>query len=160
VRPLSRDSLALLLIAVVGVLIAAYLTATHAESLPLYCSATAFLNCASVTHSAYSVILGTTIPTAAAGIVWFLFSGAASLLALIGERRGGAPGWLRLSHFLWALGGLVVVLYLVYVELVLLHQVCEWCTGVHLLVLATFLLTLRRLQTDVLTRSQKAGPAD
>src|SRR6185437_5059799 len=38
------------------------------------------------------------------------------------------------------------VLYLVYAEIVLLHTLCEWCTVVHLLTFATFLLALNRWQ--------------
>jgi uncharacterized membrane protein len=49
-------------------------------------------------------------------------------------------------HFAWAALGVLFVLYLVFVEIVLLHQICEWCTAVHLLVLATFVVALRRLQ--------------
>jgi uncharacterized membrane protein len=41
---------------------------------------------------------------------------------------------------------MAVVLYLVFVEIVILQQICECCTVVHLLVLATFVLTLRRFQ--------------
>jgi uncharacterized membrane protein len=42
--------------------------------------------------------------------------------------------------------GTIVVLYLIFVELVILHQICEWCTVVHLLVLGTFVLVLRQVQ--------------
>ena len=42
--------------------------------------------------------------------------------------------------------GLVVVLYLVYVEIVHLHVICEWCTAVHVLTLLTFLVALYRVQ--------------
>jgi hypothetical protein len=38
------------------------------------------------------------------------------------------------------------VLYLVYAEIVLLHTLCEWCTVVHVLTFATFLLALQRWQ--------------
>lgn len=56
------------------------------------------------------------------------------------------PGWVRLVQLIWAGLALIVVLYLVYIEIVVLHQICEWCTVVHLLVVATFVLALVRLQ--------------
>jgi uncharacterized membrane protein len=39
---------------------------------------------------------------------------------------------------------MAAVLYFVHAELVALHRVCECCTVVHLVVLATFLATLAR----------------
>jgi uncharacterized membrane protein len=134
-------------IAVAGVAIAAYLTATHANAIPLFCSINSVVNCASVTHSAYSVIPGTSIPISSLGVAWFAVSG---LLSLVGWRAaavgGPEPGWLRPLHLVWATLALIFVLYLVYVEIVVLRKVCEWCTVVHLLVVATFVLALRRVQ--------------
>jgi uncharacterized membrane protein len=146
-----RDSVlvpvALLGIAVIGFAIAGYLTATHANAIPLVCSINSVVNCASVTHSAYSVIPGTSIPISVLGVAWFVVSG---VLASIGWRAAAIgrlePGWLRPLHAVWAALALIFVLYLVYVEIVVLHQICEWCTVVHLLVVATFVLALVRLQ--------------
>jgi uncharacterized membrane protein len=41
---------------------------------------------------------------------------------------------------------LVTVLYLMYIEIVRLHAICEWCTAVHALTLLTFLVALYRVQ--------------
>jgi uncharacterized membrane protein len=142
-----RTPLVLAGLALAGLAISGYLTAAHGEKLPLVCPTNAIVNCASVTQSAYAVIPGTTIPIAVLGIVWFLISGVLSLVppaaAMAQDRE---PGWLRPAHFAWAGLGLLAVLYLAFVEIVRLHQLCEWCTAVHLLVLASFLLTLYRLQ--------------
>ncbi|HEX3630730.1 MAG TPA: vitamin K epoxide reductase family protein [Candidatus Dormibacteraeota bacterium] len=126
---------ALLVISIAGTLIAVYLTVTHFSFVPLVCTVSSVVNCASVTHSAYSVIPGTSIPISVLGVLWFVGLGG---FALTSQR------WLQL---LWAAIGLAVVLYLVFVEIVLLHQICEWCTVVHGLVVATFVVTVRRLQT-------------
>ncbi len=127
----------LLLISLAGVLIAVYLTVTHVSKVPLVCTIGGPVNCVSVTHSPYSVIPGTSIPISILGVVWFVVSGA---LALTGFR-----GW----HLAWAGVGLLVVLYLVFIEIVVLHQICEWCTAVHLLVLATFVIALLRFQRSL-----------
>lgn len=134
------ELLVLVGIALVGGAIAVYLTLTHFSSLPLVCTVGGPVNCVAVTHSAYSVIPGTTVPISILGVLWFAVSAGLAL----------SPA--RMIHFAWAALGLLVVLYLVFVEIVLLHQICEWCTAVHLLVLATFVLALLRLQ-----RSSAAG---
>jgi len=130
---------ALLVMAAAGTLIAAYLTVTHISPVPLLCTVGSVVNCASVTHSAYSVIPGTTIPISILGIVWFVVSAALTLSSR------------RALHLAWSTIGLAVVLYLVYVEIVVLHQICEWCTVVHVLVIATFVVTLRLFQESVTT---------
>jgi len=45
------------------------------------------------------------------------------------------------------LPGLVSVLYFVFAELVKLHQLCEWCTTVHILVFLSLLVTIARVQS-------------
>ena len=127
----------LLLISLAGVLIAVYLTVTHLSKVPLVCTIGGPVNCVSVTHSPYSVIPGTSVPISILGVLWFIVSGA---LAMIGLR-----GW----HLAWAGVGLLVVLYFVFIEIVVLHQICEWCTAVHVLVLATFVIALRRFQSTL-----------
>lgn len=124
----------LLLISLAGVIISIYLTITHISAVPLVCTIGGPVNCVAVTHSAYSVIPSTSIPISIMGIVWFVVSGGLALTRF------------HAVHLAWAGIGLLVVLYLVFVEIVLLRQVCEWCTAVHVLVLLTFVLALRRLQ--------------
>ena len=126
---------ALIAIAIAGIAISIYLTVTHLSGVPLVCTVGSVVNCASVTHSAYSVIPGTSIPISVLGIAWFAVSGGLALL-------GRSP----YVHLAWAAVGTIVVLYLIFVELVILHQICEWCTVVHLLVLATFVVVLRQGQ--------------
>jgi uncharacterized membrane protein len=136
-------AIALLAFAIAGILIAGYLTAVHYTPLPLVCSTTGLIDCAQVTSSAYSVVPGTTLPITVPGMGWFALSGALAVAALL--RRGDA-GSLRLTHLLWATLGLLAALYLVFVEIVRLHRICLWCSAVHLLLLASFLVALSRVQ--------------
>ncbi len=141
-------TVALLVMAVVGVAIGAYLTTVHYAKVPPVCTTSNLVNCARVTSSAYSLVPGTQIPITIPGMLWFIVSGALAGVALRSVWTGTPePPRLRLAHFLWSAAGLVFVLYLVYAEIVLLRSICEWCTVVHILTLATFLITLSRLQS-------------
>jgi len=139
----SRVQLALLVLSVIGIGIAIYLTAVHYENVPLICSASGLVDCARVLSSTYSVVPGTTIPISVPGLAWCIVSGG---LAIVGLRLQPVPRWLRISQFALSLSGILVVLYLVYVEIVRLHTICAWCTGLHVIILAMFLITLVQLQ--------------
>jgi uncharacterized membrane protein len=132
----------LLAAATVGVGIAVYLTVAHAAGATLACNTGGLVDCEAVTSSGFSVVWGSQIPITIPGIVWFAVSGLLALAALSGRD----PGWLAPAHAVWALGALLFVFYLVYAELVVISRICAWCTAVHVLVLLTFVLALRRLQ--------------
>lgn len=130
-----------LIAGVAGVGVSIYLTAVHYSGISLACPANAIVNCEQVLSSSYGVIGGTSVPTAAAGIVWFVVSVGVAAAALV--RR--SETWSRLQLG-WSAIGLVTVLYLVYVEIVRLGAVCVWCTVAHVLVLLIFLVALPRAQ--------------
>ena len=132
----------LLLLALAGVGIAVYLTTVHYEHVPLLCSSSGIVDCQRVTSSAYSVIPGTTIPITVPGIGWAAVS---ALLAILELRSPHSPAFYRrliVAHMVWSLLALLFVLYLVYAEIVLLRTICAWCTGLHIIILLTFLITL------------------
>lgn len=125
-----------LLIAIAGIGVAAYLTAEHfsGSSHLAGCSSTGVVNCAKVTTSAESHILG--IPVALLGLIYFV--GAVPFLLPVAWRSRNrlVRGFRQLS----AIAGLGFVLWLVYAELIKIHNICEYCTGVHLLTLILFVL--------------------
>lgn len=142
----SGGQILILLLSLLGVGIAIYLTAVHYEHTPLICSTNGLIDCARVLSSAYSVIPGTTVPITIPGLGWCVVSGA---LAIAGWRLASSQHRLRpvdVAQLLWALVGMVTVLYLVYVEIVRLHTICAWCTALHVVILCIFLITLVRLQ--------------
>lgn len=120
-----------------GLLVSAYLTAVHYTSVPLVCSTSGAVNCELVLSSPYAVIAGTSIPTSAAGIVWFLVSSALAGLRMVGA---DTPSVARLQ-LAWSAIGLVTVVGLVFIEIVVLGAICIWCTVAHALVVAIFLLS-------------------
>lgn len=122
-----------------GAGISIYLTAVHYSTVPLACPAGAVANCERVLSSSFAVIGGSTVPTSAAGILWFGISGA--LAAALWVRPRASLAKIQLA---WSAIGLVTVVYLVFVEIVQLGAVCSWCTATHILVLMIFLVSLNQ----------------
>ena len=124
-----------------GLAVSAYLTIAHYSNAPLACVNSGILNCDLVTRGSYGLVPFTTIPTALTGLVWFA---VALALALRLQRRPSPRPALALVA--WSFAGIATVLYLVYLELVVIHHVCEWCTVAHLSVAAILLLALSNAQ--------------
>lgn len=121
----------------VGLALSIYLTITHyTDQAALFCQQNSVVNCLKVTTSPESVIFG--IPVAVLGLVFFV-----PMVALTSPWawRSALPvlRWLRLAGV--ALG-LVFVVYLVSAELVLIGSICEYCTGVHIVTIALFVVVL------------------
>ena len=92
------------------------------------------IDCAKVTTSPQSFILG--IPVAVLGLVFFVVY--AGLCA--------PPAWrspeplVRYARLAWAIGGVVTVVYLIYAELFEIDAICLWCSLVHLVAIALFIV--------------------
>jgi uncharacterized membrane protein len=136
--------MAVLALSLAGVGISIYLTLLHYAGVTPACPATGSINCEAVLSSSYAVIGGTTIPTSAAGIAWFAVCG------LIAGWRAGP------LHLLWSAVGLVTMLYLVFVELILVRAICLWCTAAHVLVVALLLLSLSPSGSNQMAQRAKA----
>ncbi len=139
----SWGQLALLVLALVGVGISIYLTSVHYDNAPLVCSASGIVDCARVLASPYSVVPGTTIPISVPGLLWCIVMGVLAFSAwrILPGRRS-----LLIAELVWAITGIVTVLYLVFVELVRLHTICAWCTGLHVIILAMLLIAVVQVQ--------------
>ena len=121
-----------LLCSLAGLAVATYLSVVHVSSIvPLYCAESGVINCAQVTTSPSSIVLG--IPVAYYGVFWF---GVMTLLLAVHQRAA------RLGSLVWVTGGVAGVLYLLYSELFVIGAICLWCSLVHLLILAIFALTV------------------
>ena len=127
----------LLALALVGAGIAIYLTSVHYAQAPLLCSSQGVVNCERVTSSSYSVVPGTTLPITIPGLLWFVLSAVLAIGALRQGKR-----WISTAQLVWGVLGMLAVLYLVYVELVILHTICAWCTAVHVIVFISLLVTI------------------
>ncbi len=124
-----------LALALAGVAIAGYLTAEHyTASTTLACPDTGTVNCAKVTTSAQSTVLG--VPVALLGLLYFV---AIAPCCLPAAWRSGNTA-LRWGRVLLTAAGALFVCYLVYVELFVVDAICLWCTAVHVIAIALFAL--------------------
>lgn len=131
----TRWTRARLLLSGLGLLISAYLTAVHYTKVPLACPATGIIDCAQVLHSPESMVLG--LPLGVWGMVWFIVMGILSARA---GRVAAAGGDAVLPRRVWGAVGAASVVYFLYLELLVIGKVCIFCTGVHLVVLALFVM--------------------
>jgi uncharacterized membrane protein len=141
----SWGQLLVLLLSLLGAGIAIYLTAVHYENVPLICSTSGLVDCSRVLSSAYSVVPGTTVPISVPGLLWCVVSAG---LAITGLRalQLQVRHRIQVAQFAWSVLGMLTVIYLVYVELVLLHTICAWCTALHAIILVLLLTTIVQLQ--------------
>lgn len=115
----------------------AYLMYTHFAGAKLaFCTYHGLVNCSLVTNSSYSHPFG--IPIVIPGVIW-----SAAMLALCSPWawRAASP-WVARLRLAGSAAGVAMVLWLVYVEAVKLHHICEYCTGVHILTVALFVVII------------------
>jgi uncharacterized membrane protein len=134
-------------IAALGV--ATYLTVAHYTSPhALVCADNGVVNCTKVTTSAQSRFLG--IPVAVLGVVW-----AVAMVALCRPAAWRSPrSAIRHARLGASVLGIGSVIYLVYAELVVVRAICLWCTGMHVLVFALFVLIVLHTEPEPLPLRQ------
>ena len=114
---------------------AAYLTYIHyTNPAGLACSTRGFINCTAVTTSIYSHPFG--VPVAVAGLIW---SAAMLVLCSPWGWRAASP-WVSRLRLAGSVAGVGMVFYLLYVELFELGHLCEYCTVVHVMTVALFIV--------------------
>lgn len=135
--------IAAMTVSVLGLAVATYLTYSHytnpsASQLtcPLGGSGRSLVDCGAVLTSRFSEIFG--LPVALYGAVFFVF-----MIGINLPRMWRSPSLLvarlRLGT---AVAGMAMVLYLVGVELLAVQHICIWCTSVHILQFALFMLVI------------------
>jgi len=141
---LQLTSLAL---AVLGLAVSAYETYAHYNGSHLAgCSANphSTFDCTAVITSPQSMVFGV-IPVAILGLVFYVFVVAIMTpWAWRMQRLQVGPlrlsvGWLRLVAMITGMG---FVMYLIYAELYQIQEICEYCTGVHIITFLLFCITL------------------
>jgi uncharacterized membrane protein len=149
-QPSRKLVYVLILLGIAGLGIAGYLTWAHYDDGVLVC---AIGGCETVQTSRYSTI--GSIPIALLGMLMF-----ASLTGLAGLRLMRKPplGHETLTLVAWGmlLAGILYYLYLTYVELFVLHAICQWCVMTSLIALAMLVLESVILYQSVM----RDDPAD
>jgi uncharacterized membrane protein len=134
--PAAWRPIAALLLSLGGLGVSTYLTIAHFAKINLVCSGGGLVNCERVTTSAQSYFLG--IPVAFLGLIFFVAMTAANLPVLwrTADRR------VHLARLAMSVGGMCFVLYLVSAELLIIKNICLWCTSVHVITFALFVLMM------------------
>lgn len=119
-----------------AVAIASYLTVAHyTDPAALACPDTGIVNCALVTTSSWSVLLG--VPVAVLGLVW-----AIAMTALTIPPAWSYAPWVDRVRLVLSGAGAAMVLYLIYVELFRIGAICLWCTAMHVTTVSLFAVVL------------------
>lgn len=121
-------------LSLVGLALSIYLTIAHYEGTQiLACSDRGLIDCAKVTTSAQSHFFG--VPVSLIGLCGYV------VLAVMNSPWGWrAPWrWWHVARFVLVTGSMCFVMWLVYAELVIIDNICLYCTYVHV---TTFLLLL------------------
>jgi uncharacterized membrane protein len=132
-----RLRIAILVITVIGIGIATYLTYVHYAGIKVACLSSG--GCETVQASRWSRLDG--IPVAVLGLVGYVLIFAS--LAVRGDIG-------RIGGFGLALVGFLFSMYLTYREVFSIHAICQWCVGSAVLMTALLILTgWRVVRTDL-----------
>jgi uncharacterized membrane protein len=124
-----------LTLSLVGLAVSAYLTYEHfSASTTLACPDTGTISCAKVTSSTYADVLG--VPVALLGLLFFV---GMTALTVPAAWRSPSP-WPSRARLAGVTTGVVFVVYLVWAELFRIDAICLWCTVVHIVTGALFVV--------------------
>jgi len=129
-------------IALVGLGVSIYETYVHFVTHSFAgCSGTGLINCEKVTTSAQAYVGPSSfhVPVAVLGVLFFVFAGVPlmSPWAWQAKRRE-----IHLARVVSMVIGICFVLWLLYAELVIIGNICVYCTSVHILTFFLFILTI------------------
>lgn len=125
------------LLAIFGFGVSIYLTIAHFVGTQiLACSDSGFINCAKVTTSPQSEILG--IPVAVLGLCYFVVAlGLFSPWAWRATDRR-----VHLARLVLVISAMCFVLWLITAEVLIIGSLCLWCTSVHVTTFVMFVATV------------------
>ncbi|GIV16901.1 MAG: hypothetical protein KatS3mg022_2336 [Armatimonadota bacterium] len=122
-------------LAVVGLVIAGMLWYWHAQNANIPCTNA---GCDQVAQHPTSRLFG--IPVAAYGTLFYLS------FALLCAIRPSVPAerqkWVAHLLLLWGTTGFLVSVYLTYLELFVIHAICQWCVASAIIATALFVLSM------------------
>lgn len=113
----------------------AHFTGNHLAGCPSNVHAT--FDCSAVITSPQSMVFGV-IPVAILGLAFYLFA-VVIFSPWAWRLPRPAVGWLRMVSMIAGIG---FVVYLVYAEVVLIKELCEYCTAIHVITFLLFCITV------------------
>ncbi len=129
-----------LALAIAGLGVSAYETYAHYNGSVLFGCATGghgTFDCTAVITSPQSMVFGV-IPVAILGLVFYVFV-VAVMTPWAWRMQRREVAWLRLGSMVAGMG---FVMYLIYAELYQIGEICEYCTGVHVITFLLFCITV------------------
>jgi uncharacterized membrane protein len=125
-----------LILCVLGIGVAGYLTWTYQADASPYCGGSS--SCSDVQNSPYSEVAG--IPVPVIGVVGYTVLLALSLLR--GRLGAGLDFYLPVLSFGAALIGVLYSAYLTYLEAYVIGAWCYWCVASAIIITAVWLLSI------------------
>jgi len=132
------------LLALVGIVVAGYLTYSHYSGEPIYCGGSS--SCELVNASRFAFLLG--IPVSTLGLAAYV-----AILILSRIKSDERRQWPAVALFGIALIGVMFQWYLFYIEVAVLRAICYWCVASQITITLIFILSLPRRSAVV-----EAGP--
>lgn len=125
------------ILSLIGLGLSTYLTITHFEPQDLFCAGNGFINCGAVTTSAQSRLVG--IPVA------FLGLGTYVVMTALNSPWGWRAKnyWIHVARFVISIISMCFVLWLIFAELIIIDNLCLYCTGVHIVTFALLVILTR-----------------
>jgi uncharacterized membrane protein len=129
-------------ISLLGLGVSIYETYVHFVTHAFYgCSGTGLINCEAVTTSAESYVGPSSfhVPVAVLGVLFFVFAGVPLMSPWAWQARRRE---IHLARLVSVVIGICFVMWLLYAELVIIGNICLYCTSVHVLTFLLFVLTV------------------
>jgi len=145
---MKKINIIALVTSIIGFIDSAYLTIIKFTNSPIYCTP-GLGNCETVQNSQWSTIWG--IPIALLGAIAFLIL----ILCFVFERR--IPMLNKYSQYLIfgiSFFGFLYSLFLTYLELFVIHAICQWCLLSAICMTIVFIVTIIRFN-EIQLRSSK-----
>jgi len=131
-----------------------YLTIEHFNGAIPICSASGVVDCAKVTTSPQSYVFH--VPVALLGLLFF----SAMVVVNLPPLWRTPHRWVAWLRFAMVTTGLGMVIYLVSAEVFTIKAICLWCTGVHVITVALFVLVVATLPTVLAAAGGAEGYED
>lgn len=121
-------------LSLIGLGLSTYLTITHFRPADLFCTENGVFNCSLVTNSGESRFIG--IPVA------FLGLGTYVVMSVLNSPWvwRAKNYWIHVARYVLSIVSMCFVLWLLTAELLIIKSLCLYCTGVHVVTFALFIV--------------------